>query len=565
MARQWVVHPAPGEAARVAADLKIHPAVATILLRRGLQSSPEIFNFLNPSLDSLESPFVFTDMQRAVDRVRLAVSRGEKILVYGDYDVDGITGSSILCPILQKMGAHAETHIPHRMNEGYGLNRESLEILIQKNKYGLVITVDNGITGVDQIRFLTERGVDVIIVDHHTPKEEVPKAFAILCANVGEQKGDPNLAACGLAFKFGWALLGDFKKVEEYLDLVTVGTVADLAPVTGDNRILLKYGLSVLAKTKRPGLRALMDVARISSGNVSYRDIAFGLGPRINAAGRMGSPLNAYKLLTTQDETEAKNLAKLLDDGNRDRQRVEAAAFQEAAERVEREFLGPEQKVLVLESPDWHEGVLGIVAARLVERYHKPAVVIALKEKSGKGSGRSVPSLSLFDSVLQCEDLLDNFGGHAQACGLAIQKENVPLFRKKLNETVSRMEASERTPELPIDAELPFGELDAKFLRDLEKIAPFGPGNKKPLFLSRGVQVRGGVKRRGKDTMRCWMTHAESRTTCEVVGFRMFERWSAAKQGGAYDIVHQPGLVDFKGIISIQLELEDWRPALPRP
>lgn len=494
-----------------------------------------------------------------MDRIRLAVTRDERVLVYGDYDVDGVTGSAILHPVLIKIGAKADVHIPHRVTEGYGLNRESLKRLVDEKNYKLVITVDNGITGVSQIEYLVSRGVDVIVVDHHLPKDKMPPAVAIVSSCAGDQ-GDSNLAACGLAFKVGCALLG-FEAMEEFLDLVVVGTICDIATVQGDNRTLLKFGLPKLAKTQRPGLRALMDVARVSRGQVSYRDIAFGIGPRINAAGRMGSALDAFTLLTTRDAEQARALAALLDNGNRQRQKAEADAFGEASEKWEA-MDRLSDPVIVVESPDWHEGVLGIVAARMVERFHRPAIVISMKNGLGKGSGRSVPAFSLFDCVSTVESHLEAFGGHAQACGLSIRSENVNIFREKLNESALKAEGLGQV-DLEIDAELPFEQIDTQFLKDLEKLAPFGPGNKKPLFISKGLKLRGEPKKRGKDTMQCFLTDRNGRVTCEAVGFRMFERWQkqnlpAGRQASAMDVVHQPTLLDYKGIVSIQLELEDW-------
>lgn len=559
MKKRWVLRPRSGEAEKLSAELKVHPAIVSILLRRGYTSPSEIFRFLNPSIDTLESPFAFSDMKKAVERVRLAVTRKEQVLVYGDYDVDGITGSAILYPVLKKLGADVEAHIPHRIKDGYGLNQATLAELLKKKKIKLVITVDNGITGLGAVKFLNENGVDVIIVDHHLPKEGLPPAFAIVSAANGGG-GNDALAACGLAFKFAWALLGDYKSAEEYLDLVAVGTIADIAAVTGDNRVLLKHGMSALAKTRRVGLRALMSSARIAPGFMSTRDIAFGLGPRLNASGRMGSPETAFKLLTTDNALEAQNLAQILEEGNRDRQRVESAAFEEALERVERDFLSDTEKALVLESADWHEGVLGIVASRLVERYHRPAVVISMKEGQGKGSGRSLPGLPLFDCVLKCEDLLVNFGGHSQACGLTIKRENVPAFRKRLNEAVTeRVPAGEIFAELAIDEEITLGELTPAFVRDLEKLAPFGPGNEKPLFLSKGLKQRGTAKRRGRDTLQCWITDTAGKAVCELIGFRAYERWAAESRGAAFDLVHQPVLRNSNGISSLELQLEDWR------
>jgi len=558
--KKWVVHPDHDKAGSIARELRIHPAIAKILLRRGFTELSAISRFLSPSQDSLEDPFVFTDMKKAVERIRLAVSRKERILVYGDYDVDGITGSAVLYPALKRIGAVVDVHIPHRMNEGYGLSLESLETLLKKD-YTVVITVDNGITGVKQIKFLTDQGVDVIIVDHHTPKDEIPPAFAILCAHSGEKKGDPHLAACGLAFKLAWALLGSYSAAEEYLDLVALGTIADIAPVLGDNRILLKNGLKLLARSKRPGIRALMEVARISPQTVSYRDIAFGFGPRINAAGRMGSPLNAFKLLTTDDPAEAKELAGLLDRGNKDRQKLEAEAFSEAAGIAETLLAENGDAVIILENPGWHEGVLGIVAARLVERFHKPSIVISMKNGVGKGSGRSIPGFSIFEAVRPYEELLENFGGHAQAIGMTIKEGRVSEFRRRVNDGAKTNDFLELRPELLIESEIAFAELNMEFLKDLNKLEPFGPGNPKPYFLSKGLRIKGEAKKRGKDTLHCWLTDPKGMTTCEAVGFRMFDRWSSSDKTPVFDAVYRPALVEFHGIVHIQLELEDWRAA----
>ena len=534
---------------------RLHPVVAKLLLRRGLSTEAEIFSFLNPSQEDLQDPYVFHDMEKAVERIRRAVASGEKILIYGDYDVDGVTASAILYPVLKKMGADVEAHIPHRVKEGYGLNVESLGVWV-KRKISLVITVDNGITGIEAVRFLKDSGVDAILVDHHLPKDELPPAYAILSAAVHDKKGDAGLAACGLAFKLGWALLGSFEAVQEHLDIVALGTIADVAPVTGDNRILVRLGLQALAKTKKAGLRALMDSAGIVPVRIQYRDLGFGLGPRINASGRMGSPLNAFRLLVTDNPVEARNLALILEEGNRDRRKAEQDAFREAARLVEKNLLPEQRKVIVVESPDWHEGVLGIVAARLVDRFRRPSIVISLKEGVGKGSGRSIPSFSIFDSVSQCEDLLVSFGGHAQACGLSIREESLPLFRERLNRAA---EAFEKEPEAaPETEELIPKDITTQFVRDLEKLAPFGPGNPAPVFLSRGLRVRGEVRKRGQDTMQCWMT--DGAVTCEVVGFRCYEKWRAndPKQT-SFEVAYRPALKNFNGIETIQLELESWR------
>ena len=569
MTKKWAVYPRDERSAEMAKALKIHPIITDILIRRGLTSEADIFSFLSPSLDLLEDPFVFQDMAKTVSRIRRAINDRETILVYGDYDVDGVTGSAILYSALKKCGAAVEFHIPHRVKEGYGLNRASLEHWVKKvrSEAGsakkdrtplLVITVDNGITGTEAVKYLKQNRADVILVDHHVPKGEIPPADAIISAAVNDKKGDPNLAACGLAFKLVWALT-DFEKAKEFMDLVAVGTVADLAPVLGDNRILLKHGLGLVAKTKNLGLRALMESAGIKAPWISYRDLAFGLGPRINASGRMGSPLNAFKLLTTDNAIEARNLAAILEEGNRDRQRVEQDATREATRLVENRLKPEHRNVLVVESAGWHVGVLGIVAARLVEKFKRPSVVIALSGSGEfcKGSGRSLPSFSLFESVLKCEDLLETFGGHAQACGLTIREDRISAFRDRLNLVGSEATGAPEDPGL--EAELLPSELDLRFVKDLEKLAPFGPGNPGPRFLSRNMRVRGEVKKRGKDTLQCWMTDESGSVTCEVVGFRCYEKWrSNEKKQSRFDIVYRPALKNFNGIETIQLELEAW-------
>ncbi len=556
----WRVHPYTDEAGRLAKESQVHPIVASILSRRGLSSAESVLKFLNPSLRDLESPFVFQDMPKAVERIRAAIRKKEKILVFGDYDVDGVTASAVLYPALQALGADVEVHIPHRLHEGYGLNRKSLEPWVARS-IGLVITVDNGITGVEAVKYLNAQHIDVIIVDHHVPKDEVPPAYAFISSAVGDQKGDPNLAACGLAFKLVWALHEDLEKALPYLDIVTVGTIADLAPVQGDNRILLKHGLAALAKTQRLGLSALMHISKINPHYISYRDIAFGLGPRINASGRMGSPLSAFKLLVTESPAEARQLAQVLDEGNRDRQKVESSAYLSAAAQIEKRITLNDEPVIVAHSDEWHEGVLGIVASRLVERFKKPAIVISTRSGLGKGSGRSLPGFSIFKNVLECESLLTSFGGHAQACGLSIKPENIDIFREHLNAAAKRLlGAGEQEDEIWVDADIQAADLNGPLLKELEQLEPFGPGHPKPLFMTKQLRVRGDVKKRGKDTLQCWMTDAQDKVTCEVIAFRAYDKWmESSRQQKWFDIIYQPTLKNMNGIQSITLQMELWK------
>ncbi|MBI4353514.1 MAG: single-stranded-DNA-specific exonuclease RecJ [Candidatus Omnitrophica bacterium] len=556
--KRWVVHPSLHEAGLLASEFGLHPLVASLLLRRGFQDPLKISRFLRPSAEFLKDPLGDPEMVRAAGRIRQAISRHEPILIYGDYDVDGITGSAILYLVLKKMGVEAKVHIPDRFKEGYGLKQETLE-RIAKGRCSLVITVDNGIRALGEVDFLRGAGIDAIVVDHHEPADKLPEALALVRGKAGEE--DACLAACGLAFKLGWALLGNFRDVQEHLDLVVLGTVADVAPVTGENRALLAEGLPALMKTRKAGLRMLMEAASLAHREISYRDVAFYLAPRLNAAGRMGSALDAFKLLVTDNREEARDLARRLEEANRLRQRMEAAAFQEAKERIEKDEAYGKASVLVVESSGWHEGVTGILAARLVERFQKPAVVIALNGAIGKGSGRSTASLSLLKCVLECEDLLESAGGHAKACGLTIREENIPLFRERLDRSV-RGTSSDLFLTVEAEGEVSFSDFQGSFLQDLGRLGPFGPGNPRPLFLTRGVRCKSGFTRKGRNAFQCWVTDGARRFTFQAIG------WEKRRQGlkrakldpdKLLDIVHHPVLGREEGVPFVELHVEDWR------
>ncbi len=552
----WVLQPIEPSAQALASELKIHPILASLLSRRGLTDAASAHKYLNPTLADLESPYAFTDMPKAVARIRKAIQDKQSILLFGDYDVDGVTASAVVYPVLKKLGAQVEAYIPHRVSEGYGLSLETATKLAQ-TKPNLLITLDNGITGKPAIDYLQTLGIDVIIVDHHLPKGDLPLAHAIISASL-DGKGDPTLAACGLAFKLVWALLDNLEAAKECLDIVVIGTVADVAPVHRDNRVILKHGLPILSRSDRPGIKALIQSAGISRRTLGYRDIAFGLAPRINASGRMGSADAAFKLLTTDNALLAQNLAKMLDDGNKNRQRIEAAAFEEALAFVEAERMGETDAVLVVANDGWHEGVIGIVAARLVERYHRPSLVFSLKNGVGKASGRSVHGFSIFDCVQSVETMLKTFGGHAQAIGLTIESARIPEFRRQVNEAARKSGPVSGDKQIPIAGDIRLDEIDHKLIQDLDRLAPFGNGNEKPYFVARNCALKGEPNKRGRDTLQCWVTDNDRRKTCEVIGFRAYDRWIQGAKKPTRDIVFWPALKEYNGIISIQLELVDW-------
>lgn len=559
--KSWVMRDTDScQAESLAKNLHLSPVTVKVLFNRGFQTEDQINAFLNSSLDDLIDPFRFKAMEKVVARIRQAIEKKEKILVYGDYDVDGITGSAILTPILKTLGADVEAFIPDRTRDGYGLNGESLRRLL-KNKYKLVITVDNGITGVEAVDFLNEKKVDCIIIDHHQPGALLPKAYAILSA-VTPDSGypDDSLAACGLAFKLGWALLGGLKEAKSYLDLVALGTVADMAPVVGENRILIREGLSVLSSSNRPGIQALKTVAGILQRKLDYSSVGFMLGPRINATGRLGSPESAFKLLVTQNAVEAQNLAKFLNEENQRRQTMEREILHQAIEKVERDTHFGKTAVLVLDDEGWHQGVNGIIASRLMERYYRPCIVIAVREGIGKGSGRSIPNFALLDSVRECQDLLENFGGHHQALGLTIQKEKISEFREKINaHAASRLGPDQLIPRLFIDECIPLKQWTSVLLDELERVGPFGPGNPKPIFLSEGLKIKGKIKSLGKETISFWVSDPQGQRIACAFGFRMAHRLGSIGPSSGIDLVYSPSWKEFGGIESLELRLEDFR------
>ncbi|MFB0508889.1 MAG: single-stranded-DNA-specific exonuclease RecJ, partial [bacterium] len=399
-----------------------------LLYRRGYKDKSAIEEFLNPSLARLHNPRLLPDMEKAVERVIAAIKKKERILVYGDYDVDGTCGTALLVRVLNKIGANVSFYIPHRAKEGYGLS-ESGVIFAKENDFSLIITTDCGTTDFNEIEMAKNAGIDVIVCDHHEPKDTLPKALAI----INPKRHDTNypfreLAGVGVSFKLAWALLsatGNTKEdLIEHLDLVALGTIADIAPLLDENRALAKFGMLKIKDTNKVGLRALLKTAGLSGKMITPYEIGFMLGPRINASGRISEAGKAVELLITEDGKRAAAIAQELDLENQKRQKIEEEILIKASERVERMDLD-KKRFLVLADENWHEGVVGIVASRIVERFYRPTILIALKEDKGKGSGRSIPGFHLYQALKSCEDHLLGFGGHKYAAGLTISRENI--------------------------------------------------------------------------------------------------------------------------------------------
>jgi single-stranded-DNA-specific exonuclease len=486
----WTIRPCPHrQASALAGELGLSEITASVLVRRGYGDPGEARAFLAGE-QPLHDPFLLGDMKEAAERLRAAIADGTRICVHGDYDVDGICATVLAVLVLRELGAEVEWHLPSRFDEGYGVNGQTLERLAGEG-CGLVLTVDCGITAVEEVRRARELDLDVIVTDHHRPGEELPDCP--LVATRPSEYPFPELCGTGVVYKLGQALLGtDSEALRRHVDLVALATIADVVPLVGENRSLAIAGLRALARTQKPGLRALMKVAHVDPATVDAGHVGFRLAPRINAAGRLGHPRAALELLLTEDADEARRLADRLEDLNRDRQAVEDKIVRAAIAQVEE---WPEAKrrrrAYVVWGEDWHEGVIGIVASRLVERYHRPVVLIAGAEGVWKGSGRSIPSFDLHAALASCSQFLERFGGHRAAAGLSIVPEFVEPFADAFAaEGEGLLEPDDLVPNTVVDAVLPRdAKLTLELCEELRRLAPFGLGNPDVTLLAPGCEL----------------------------------------------------------------------------
>jgi single-stranded-DNA-specific exonuclease len=496
-AKLWIVREQDTEqAALLARSLGVSPIVAGLLIARGYSDEESARRFLHPSLDQLHDPSLMLGMQEAVQRILRAIDAGEKILVYGDYDVDGTTGTVVLRRALNLLGAQTGFHVPHRFTEGYGLQQAALE-KARDEGYTLVISVDCGIRAFDPLYWAREHHLDVIVTDHHLPDEDegTPPAFCVLNPNQhGCNYPDKNLAGVGVAFKLAHALFrerGRESQIAGFLKMVAIGTVADVAHLVGENRAIVALGLKDLPKATNPGLRALMEVAGFTEGQgMTAYDLGFRIGPRINAAGRMDAARAVVELFETNDVEEARRLAAHLDARNRERQSVQQEIFKRALTELESSTDAASAHVAVISGDGWHRGVIGIAASKIAERINRPCIVISLDGDDGHGSARSIEAYHLLNGLTECADLFDKFGGHSHAAGLSISREHIPELRRRLNEhAASYLMDSDLVPQVKIDAELPAEALNLELAEDLRVLEPFGAGNPRPLFMTRNLRI----------------------------------------------------------------------------
>lgn len=472
--------------------LKISPLAAALLVSRGYDSEEKAYKFLNPSLQDLHEPFLLKDMRKAVERILKAIENREKILIWGDYDVDGTTGTVVLRKVLEILGAETGFHVPNRFTEGYGLNIPALEKAKERN-YSLVITVDCGSTAFEPIAWAQENGMDIIVTDHHLTKNEgLPKAFAVVNPNQNEcEYPDKNLAGVGVAFKLAHALLREKERekiAKGFLKVVAIGTIADIMKLTGENRAIVKIGLEDLPKAHNFGLKALMEVADCRSEMTSYH-IGFRIAPRINAAGRMDVARTVVELFEAETFEKARELANILNSRNLERQKIQKEITELALlEYVENGGSAKQTHVAVVAGEGWHRGVIGLAASKITEKLYRPSIVISIEDGIGHGSARSIDNYHILQGLDSCAELFEQFGGHAAAAGMKIKAENIEALREKLNaHAAENLTEEDLLPELRIDAEVSSKTLDLQIVEELKMLEPFGAGNPKPVFLTKDL------------------------------------------------------------------------------
>ncbi len=555
----WAVIPnesSPDQVARLMQDISVSRIMAELLVNRGISESDAARSFLNPSYDELGAAHAIPGMTAAVQRIVTAIERQEKVAVYGDYDADGVCSIAILKDCLDLLLPAVRSYIPNRFREGYGLNVDAISSLHEEGCQ-LLITVDCGISSLAEIEMCNDLHLDVIITDHHQPGKELPPALAIVNPKLGDEGPGSDLAGAGVAFQLVRALAEIYDVIEprRYLDLVGLATVADIVPLLGDNRILVREGMEAIRQTTRPGLKALIGNAGLTAAELQYWHISFVLAPRLNAAGRLDEAAISLELLMTRSDLEARSLAEKLTVLNTTRQGIANRIFEEAEEEA-RLRLETGERVLVLAREGWHQGVLGIVASRLVEKCGSPVILISVEGEQGKGSGRAVAGFNMYQALDSCRGFLNQFGGHQMAAGLSVDCHQIDGLRRALNENSGAWEQGQPGTTLYFDEVIDIGDVNRELINDISRLEPFGPGNPVPLFVVRGARVvsqyRVGKKKE----------HLKLKVNCsgcqmDAIGFGLGDRAEFLVTGRLYDLVTEPAINDFRGTQNLQLKVHD--------
>lgn len=545
-------------------------AIAELLARRGVNTKEDAEKFFAPSISDLHDPFLMPDMDKAVNRLNKAMGAKERIMVYGDYDVDGTTAVALVYKYLQNYYSNIEYYIPTRYEEGYGISRKSIDYAAE-NGVKLIIVLDCGIKAVEEVKYAKERGIDFIICDHHVPDEELPEAVAILNPKMpGSPYPCPHLSGCGVGFKFMQAFalsngLTNHNELESMLDLVAVSIAADIVPIVGENRVMAYHGLRRLNSNPNLGLRSIIRICKLTNKDITISDVIFKIGPRINASGRMQSGMEAVDLLVSRDLHDAYEKGKDIDQYNKDRKELDKRITEEANALVEEHVdIIQGKRSIVIYNKNWHKGIIGIVASRLTELYYKPAVVLTYSNGLATGSSRSVQGFDIYSAVSSMRDILENFGGHTYAVGLSLKEENIPEFRRRFEEYVAEhIQPNQLSPQIDIDAEITFSDITPEFLASLKKFNPYGPGNQKPIFMTKNVFDFGTSKLVGKDFEHIKLELEDNSTSrvLNAIAFNMAPYFEYIHAHKPIDICYSIEQTKHAGSESIQLMIRDIRPS----
>jgi len=546
-------------------EFGIYPIISQILVNRGIRDIETARRYLYPTLKDLHSPFLMQDMKKGVSRLLKAIHEKEEIVIYGDYDADGITSVVILFKFIKEITPNINYYIPDRINEGYGLNIQAID-KFKKDNVKLIITVDCGISDVEQIDYARSLGIDTIVLDHHEISGPLPQAAASINPNREDcQFPFKGLAGVGIAYNFLIALRGTLNRegfwknrkhpnLKEYLDIVSLGTIGDMAPLIDENRIFTKIGLGLITESQRPGIKALKEVSGVDNQTIDSYKASFALIPRINAAGRIASPIDAVKLLLTDDMAEARVLAEKLDAYNRHRQLMEKKILSEILDKIGSDNIIEKTNALVFASDKWHPGVIGIVASRLVELFNRPAFVISLNNGVGKGSGRSVSDFNIYKGIQQCAPLLLSYGGHYHAAGISIKEENIDEFTVLLDKiTQNDSQSTQQISQIIIDSECQIGDISLELIEQLDILAPFGSRNPEPLLYARNIQVSSPIIV-GNSHLKMWVN--SNGMSVDSIWFNMGKHLTALS-GANVDIVFTPQINNWNGSPNIQLKMKD--------
>ncbi len=568
--KKWVLNECKDQetVSRLSSELGIDPVLAELLVQRDIKTFEQARAFFRPDMDSLHDPFLMQDMDKAVQRLHEAISSNQKILVYGDYDVDGATAVSLMYTFLSKLTSNLDFYIPDRCDEGYGISYKAID-WAEENGFNLLITLDCGIKAVEKVAYATTKGIDVIICDHHLPESELPAAVAVL----DPKREDCNypfddLSGCGVGFKLVQAYAQahniPFEELLPLLDLIVVSIASDLVSIVDENRILSYFGLKRLNENPRKGLLAMIQLSGLEPGHLNIDDIVFKIGPRINAAGRMESGHMAVELLTATDDKKAKEVAEEINKQNNERKSIDRKTTKEAIEMVRSGSCLSTQNATIVYNPKWHKGVVGIVASRLVEAFYKPTIVLTQSNGFITGSARSVQGFDFYDAIESCSDLLENFGGHLYAAGLTMKEENLAVFCERIEDFISdRISRKMLVPMVEIDAKLNFSQITPKFFRVLKQFQPFGPGNPLPLFLTENVYDNGNARKVGSDGGHLKLELIqESHPYLHrgAIAFNMAEHYDHIKAGKPIDVCYSIVENYYRGSVNPQLRIKDLQP-----